>query len=108
MPSLEIKPTHKVVTAYYDNLAKFEKLGIKHEGAVRSAFQELLDHFGRQFDWTLVPEYRSKGKGGNQIAVDGGLLDHYGLVHGYWEAEDGADDLDNEIKNKFAAARTNC
>jgi hypothetical protein len=103
MRTLELKQTHKPVAEYYDNLATFERLGVKHEGAVRSAFQELLDHCGRQFDWKLVPEYRSKGKGGNQIAVDGGLLDNYGLVHGYWEAKDGADDLDKEIKNKFAA-----
>jgi hypothetical protein len=33
MPSLTLKPTHKAVTAYYDSLAKFEKLGIKHETA---------------------------------------------------------------------------
>jgi hypothetical protein len=26
MPSLELKPTHKVVAAYYDNLGKFAKL----------------------------------------------------------------------------------
>ena len=57
MPSLTLKPTHKAVTAYYDSLAKFEKLGIKHETAVRSAFQELLEHCARQFDWKLVPEY---------------------------------------------------
>lgn len=103
MPTLELKPTHKVVTAYYDNLAQFEQLGVRHEGAVRSAFQSLLDSCGRQFDWKLVPEYRAKAKAGNQIAVDGGLLDNYGLVHGYWEAKDGADDLEKEIKNKFAA-----
>lgn len=103
MPTLELRPTHKPVVTHYDNLAKFDQLGIKHEGAVRSAFQELLDHCGRQFDWKLVPEYRSKGKAGNQIAVDGGLLDNYGLVHGYWEAKDGADDLDQEIRKKFAA-----
>ena len=64
MPSLEIKAMHKVVAAYYDNLAKFDQLGVKHEGAVRSAFQELPDHCGRQFDWKLVPEYRSKAKDG--------------------------------------------
>ncbi len=51
MPTLEIMPTHKVVAAYYDNLAKFAKLCIKHEGAVRSAFHELLEHCARQFDW---------------------------------------------------------
>jgi hypothetical protein len=103
MPDLELKPTHKVVTAYYDNLARFEKLGVKHEGAVRSCFQELLDHCGRQFDWKLVPEYRVKAKGGNQISIDGALLDKYGLPQGHWEAKDSADDLNEEIKNKFKA-----
>ena len=28
MLALELKPTHKVVTAYHDNLAKFARLGI--------------------------------------------------------------------------------
>jgi hypothetical protein len=98
-----LKRSHKVVAAYYDNLAKFEKLGIKHEGAVRPAFQELLDHSARKFRWKLVPEYRTKAKAGKQVQVDGGLLDNYGLVHGYWEAKDSDDDLDKEIKNKFAA-----
>jgi hypothetical protein len=63
MPTLTLKPAHKVVSAYYDSLAKFAKLGIKHETAVRSAFQELLEHCARQFDWKLVPEYRIKRKG---------------------------------------------
>jgi hypothetical protein len=34
VPTLEIKPTHKVVAFYYANLAEFEKRGIKYEGAV--------------------------------------------------------------------------
>jgi hypothetical protein len=95
--TLELKPTHKPIQNYYASLSRFEALGIKHEGAVRSAFHELLDYCGRQFDWKLVPEYRVKAKAGNQIAVDGGLLDNYGLVHGYWEAKDSADDLDKQI-----------
>ena len=32
MTSLSLKPTHKAVKAYYDALAQFEKLGVKHEG----------------------------------------------------------------------------
>src|SRR5712664_4578812 len=87
MPQLQLKPTHKVVQDYYESLAKFAKLGIKHEGAVRSAFQTLLESCGRQFDWKLVPEYRSKTKAAAQIQVDGALLDNYGLVHGYWELD---------------------
>ena len=63
MPSLTLKPTHKAVVVYYDNLAQFAKLGIKYETDVRSAFQELLEHCARQFDWKLVPEYALKRKG---------------------------------------------
>ena len=102
MPSLTLKPTHKAVTAYYDSLAKFEKLGIKHETAVRSAFQELLEHCARQFNWKLVPEYRIKRKGHADASADGALLDNYGLNHGLWEAKDSADDLAKEIKHKFS------
>lgn len=102
MPTLTLKPAHKVVSAYYDNLAKFAKLGIKHETAVRSAFQELLEHCARQFDWKLVPEYRIKRKGQADASADGALLDNYGLNHGLWEAKDSADDLEKEIKHKFS------
>ena len=102
MPTLELKPTHKAVSAYYDSLAKFAKLGIKHETAVRSAFQELLEHCARQFDWKLVPEYAIKRKGQADAKADGALLDNYGLNHGLWEAKDSADDLEKEIKHKFA------
>jgi predicted helicase len=102
MPTLELKPTHKVVAAYYDNLEKFAKLGIKHETAVRSAFHELLEHCARQFDWKLVPEFAIKRKGQADAKADGALLDNYGLNHGLWEAKDSADDLDKEIKHKFS------
>ena len=102
MPSLILKPTHKAVTAYYASLAKFAKLGVKHETAVRSAFQELLESCARQFDWKLVPEYRIKRKGQADASADGALLDNYGLNHGLWEAKDSADDLDKEIKHKFS------
>jgi len=102
MPTLALKPTHKAVTTYYDALAKFDKLGVKHEGALRSAFQELLEHCARQFDWKLVPEYAIKRKGKPDAKADGALLDNYGLNHGLWEAKDSADDLDREIKHKFS------
>jgi len=102
MPTLTLKPTHKAVAAYYASLAKFAKLGVKHETAVRSAFQELLEHCARQFDWKLVPEYRIKRKGQADASADGALLDNYGLNHGLWEAKDSADDLAKEIKHKFS------
>jgi hypothetical protein len=54
MPSLTLMPTHNAIGANYDSLAKLEKLGIKYETAVRSAFHELLEHCARHFDWKLV------------------------------------------------------
>ena len=88
MPSLSLKPAHKAVIAYYDSLAKFASLGIKHEGAVRSAFQELLDHCGRQLDWKLVPEYAIQRRGQADAKADGAILDKYTLTRGLWEAKD--------------------
>ncbi|MGD0263268.1 MAG: hypothetical protein ABSD29_26180, partial [Verrucomicrobiota bacterium] len=79
MPTLELKRTHKQVAVYYESLAKFAKLGIKHETAVRSAFQELLEHCARQFDWKLVPEYPIKRKGKADAKADGAVLDTSGL-----------------------------
>jgi predicted helicase len=102
MATLTLKPTHKPVTAYYESLAKFAKLGIKYERAVCTAFHELLEHCARQFDWKLVPEYRIKRKGQADASADGALLDNYGLNHGLWEAKDSAADLDKEIKHKFS------
>ncbi len=90
------------MASYYANLAEFEKRGIKYEGAVRSAFHELLEHCARQFDWKLVPEYPIKRRGQADAKADGALLDIYGLNHGLWEAKDSADDLEKEIKHKFS------
>ena len=57
MPKLKIKSTHKVIKHYYAALEDFDRLGVSHESAVRSAFQSLLQSCARQVDWTLVPEY---------------------------------------------------
>jgi predicted helicase len=100
--TLDLKPAHKAVSTYYDSLAKFEKLGIKYETAVRAAFHELLDHCAQQFDWKLVADYPVRRKGQADLKPDGTLLDNYGLTHGHWEAKDTDDDLNQEIKKKFA------
>lgn len=102
MRSLELKPTHKPVALYYESLARFAQLGITHETAVRSAFQELLEHCAHQLGWKLVPEYAIKRKGQADAKADGALLDNYGLNHGLWEAKGAAGHLDKEIKIKFS------
>lgn len=103
MERLNLKPTHKAVQNYYQALTEFETIGIAHEGAVRSAFQSLLEHCGRQFGWKLVPEWAIKRDTARSIRVDGALVDEYRLTHGFWEAKDTADDLAREVKKKLAA-----
>lgn len=107
MRTLPLKPNHKRIAAYHASLAEFEKLGVKHETAVRSAFQALLEdctalvNKGHADKWKLVPEYSLRAKGGTKITPDGALLDTFRLIHGLWEAKDLDDDLEKEIKAKF-------
>ena len=110
MTTLNLKSTHKPVKAYYESLQRFESIGVSHETAVRSAFQTLLEHCGRQFNWILVPEHSmtplirgARGVKNKRIVVDGALIDSFQLPHGYWEAKDIHDDLPTEVLHKFAA-----
>ncbi len=101
MPSVKLKPTHKPVVFCYDSLDNFAKLGIKHETASCSVFQELLEHCARHFGWTLVPEHPIKCKGQADAKADGALLDNYRLDHDPWKAKDATDNVEEEIKVKF-------
>ena len=101
MPKLNLKPTHKAVRDYYESLDKFNRLGVVHETAVRSAFQGLLQWCGRKLNLTLVPEYSISFPQNRHIIVDGALVHQYKLVHGYWEAKDYHDDLEIEVKKKL-------
>ena len=103
MKTLNLKPTHKPVKAYYESLQRFESIGVSHETAVRTAFQTLLEHCGKQFSWILVPEHSMRGVKNKRIVVDGALIDNFQLPHGYWEAKDIHDDLPAEVLHKFAA-----
>ena len=101
MPSLNLKPTHKPIKAYYAALKQFDRLGVTHETAVRSAFQSLLEYCGRQFNLTLVPEHSITVHRNRRIVIDGALIDDFQLPHGYWEAKDIHDNLPDEVLRKF-------
>ena len=78
--SLDLKPSHASVKAYYDTLHQFGQLYTDHEGAVRSAFQDLLAKCGRKAKppLTLVPQYRIE-RARSSVIVDGALVDLYHL-----------------------------
>ncbi len=103
MQTLELKPAHKPVQNYYAALRQFEELGVRHESAVRSAFQSLLAHCARQHDWTLVPEWEIRRPRRMPLRVNGALVNDFRLTHGFWEAKDIHDDLRREVRRKFEA-----
>ncbi|MBZ4193618.1 MAG: hypothetical protein LAE24_04840 [Candidatus Contendobacter sp.] len=41
---LNLKPNHKAIRAYYDQLQAMAQADLQHEGAVTSAFSALLRH----------------------------------------------------------------
>ena len=102
MPS-NIKPTHKPIKNYYAELEEYDSVGAEHEGAVRTAFQNLLQHYCRQADLILVCEKTHYTPEKRRITPDGEVVDTFGLPYGYWEAKDTHDDLYVEADKKFAA-----
>ena len=103
MPTLNLKPTHKAITAYYAALARYQQYGVTHETAVRAAFQALLEACTRQLDWTLICEQTLRLPGRNPIRLDGALLDEHSLPRGTWEAKGVKGHLRAEIDKKFDA-----
>ena len=107
---LSLKPTDQPIKDYYDALDQFSQRGFTNETAVRSAFQSLLQYYGRRLNWILVPEYSmiphdkgGRGVKNRRIVVDGALIDSFQLPHGYWEAKDIHDNLSVEVQHKFEA-----
>lgn len=94
--ALNIRPADRLIKNYYESLHQFGQLEFDHEGAVRSAFQAVLDGYGKRLEWKLVPEYPYK-----KVRVDGALLDTWKQRRGFWEAKDIHDDLEREIRAKI-------
>ena len=100
--SIDIKPNHKPIKEYYEELASFEKHGHSNEMTVRNAFQDLLQTYTKKIGWQFIEEYTIKRKDRKNASVDGALLDQFSLARGFWEAKDSKDDLPTEITKKFA------
>ncbi len=98
---LNIKPTHKPITNYYAELRQYTKLGAQHEGAVRVAFQNLLQHYATLRGLTLICEKTRTTPNGNHIRIDGEIVTDFGLIFGHWEAKDLLDELSHEAQQKL-------
>jgi len=98
-PSSTIKPTQKAVKDYYATLKDFEDQGATHEGAVSTAFQNLLANAAKKRKWTLIPFLDDQSEG-HRIVPDGTIRDEFYITRGHWEAKDTDDDLEVEIEKK--------
>jgi predicted helicase len=99
---LDLKPTHKPIKEYFDELASFAQHGQVNEMTVRNAFQDVLQIYTKKLGWQFVEEYTVKRTGRRNASVDGALLDQFSLPRGFWEAKDTQDDLAIEVQKKFA------
>jgi predicted helicase len=109
MTTLNLKPASAAVKRYYSTLERMAGGHFDNEGNIRGAFEDLLKHCARQFEWTVVPEYRMERRDARPISMDGAVLDAFNMPRGYWEAKDEKDSLEAEMKKKFEAGypRTN-
>jgi len=103
MPDFNIKPTHKPIKNYYTELERYAQHGAENEGTVRTAFQNLLQHYCHRSNLTLLCEKTHYTPEKRRVIPDGEVVDAFGLPHGYWEAKDTQDDLHVEADKKFAA-----
>ena len=102
MPALNIKPTQKPIKQYYAELKEYARIGAAHEGAVRNAFQTLLQYYCRQADLLLGCEQTLYIAENRRIIPDGEVVEAFKLTHGHWEAKDTQDDLYAEAAKKLA------
>ena len=93
----------KHIAAYYDALNDYNARGATSEGAVRIAFQNLLDEVGRAKGLRVVGEQTIRIGKRKTIRVDGEIRDAFNIRFGIWEAKDTADDLETEIRKKIEA-----
>ncbi|MDO9212291.1 MAG: N-6 DNA methylase [Methylococcales bacterium] len=88
---------------YYRKLDDLRRIaGASNEGALRSAFQTLLETIGSEHSLILYNEYPFKAPNGAALRADGVLMDSLRQIHGWWEAKDEKDDLNKEIEVKLA------
>ncbi|MDR1923127.1 MAG: N-6 DNA methylase [Planctomycetaceae bacterium] len=94
------------IDSIHKYISEVEKIidfgGTKKETAIRNAFYNLLNDYAKQRGLMMVAEVSIKTRNGKIITPDGTLKDALRQDWGYWESKDEADNLDDEIKKKFA------
>ncbi|MBF0372011.1 MAG: N-6 DNA methylase [Alphaproteobacteria bacterium] len=91
-----------LINQYLADLHRLRQVsGANRESVVREAFKDLLKAWGRSRDLQFIPEHEYITPTKDRRYIDGALLYGLRVPHGYWEAKDTNDDLDEEIARKF-------
>ncbi|MFO1424118.1 MAG: type ISP restriction/modification enzyme [Candidatus Competibacteraceae bacterium] len=91
------------VEAHWRELDALRRVaGPEQEGALSQAFAGLLKARAVEHQLVLSQQHPFPTPAGKTLRPDGALLDRVRLVHGWWEAKDSSDDLDQEIAAKLA------
>ena len=61
--STNIKPTHRAIKIYYEELARIHAQGATHEGATSTAFYNLLAETVRLRKWDAIHQLGAKHQG---------------------------------------------
>jgi predicted helicase len=92
-----------LVADYQRRIAELVQYGgSANEDSIRKAFARLLDDVARARDLRLIEELEVITPNGAKVYPDGTLKDALRLTHGYWEAKDEYDDIDEEVRKKRA------
>jgi len=97
----------QLVRNYQRELSKAKDLGVRNEMGLKRPFSNLLYALCQTKNLTLVEEISIKNPEGKTIRPDGIVKGVNRLDWGYWEEKDEVDDIEEEIKKKFAAGYPN-
>jgi hypothetical protein len=90
-----------LIQTYLSDLSRLKMAsGVETEQVIRPAFRRLLEHWARAEGLIFVEELEYVTSLNTKVYPDGTILHTLRVPHGYWEAKDTADDLDEEIRNK--------
>jgi hypothetical protein len=92
-----------LIQTYLSDLSRLKMTsGVDTEQVIRPAFRRLLDHWSRADGLVFVEELEYLTTLKTKVYPDGTILHALRVPHGYWEAKDTADKLDDEIRSKTA------
>ncbi|MDM8550551.1 hypothetical protein QUF72_10750 [Desulfobacterales bacterium HSG2] len=92
-----------LIQQYHSKVEKIVQYGgSRKEGALRSAFENLINGYCASKHLLLVNELELRSPYGNTVIPDGTVKDGLRMDWGYWESKDQHDDLEKEIAEKFS------